>query len=229
MKKIGLMGGLGPASTVEYYTGLVDLALSENNNAYPKIIIDSVDMAEHTKHFDECNYDKIAELIIDSLNVLKDGGAQIAAITANTEHIVWDRIKDRLPLDTVSIVDAVIDECIVKGYKRIVVFATDWTLRSGLYSDKLSQAEIVPTVPCDEDISALGKLIYPNLENGIVIPEDKVKMTALAEKYIACANADALLLGCTEIPLMIKDGDVSVPIIDSTKIHIKAIYDRASR
>ncbi|MGN0611446.1 MAG: aspartate/glutamate racemase family protein [Ruminiclostridium sp.] len=229
MKKIGLMGGLGPASTVEYYTGLVDLALSEHNNAYPKIIIDSVDMAEHTKYFDERNYDKIAELIIDSLNVLKGGGAQIAAITANTEHIVWDRIKDRLPLETISIVDAVIDECIAKGYKRIVVFATEWTLRSGLYSDKLSKAGIIPTVPCDEDITILGKLIYPNLENGIVIPEDKVKMTALAEKYIDCANADALLLGCTEIPLMIKGGDVSVPIIDSTKIHIKAIYDRASR
>ena len=229
MKKIGLMGGLGPASTIEYYTGLVDLALSQNNNAYPKIIIDSVDMAEHTKYFNECNYDKIAGLIIESLNVLKGGGAQIAAITANTEHIVWDIIKERLPLETISIVDAVIDECLVKEYKRVVVFATEWTLRSGMYSDKLLQAGIVPVVPCDEDITALGKLIYPNLENGIVIPEDKVKMTVLAEKYIVLGNADALLLGCTEIPLMIKDRDVSVPVIDSTKIHIKAIYDRASR
>lgn len=223
------MGGLGPASTVEYYMGLVNLVLLQKNSAYPKIIIDSVDMAEHTQYFDKCNYEKIAELVIESLNVLKGGGAQIAAITANTEHIVWDRIKDRLPLETVSIVDAVIDECLAKGYKRVAVFATEWTLRSGMYSDKLSKAGIVPTIPCDEDITVLGKLIYPNLENGIVIPEDKAKMTALAEKYIASANADALLLGCTEIPLMIKDGDVSVPIIDSTKAHIKAIYDRASQ
>lgn len=73
----------------------------------------------------------------------------------------------------------------------------------------------------------LGNLIYPNLENGIVIPEDKVKMISLAEKYIKKNDADALLLGCTEIPLMIKEDDVSVPVIDTTQIHIKAIFEMA--
>ena len=85
----------------------------------------------------------------------------------------------------------------------------------------------MPIVPDEKDIELLGILIYPNLENGIVIPEDKVRMINLAEKYIRDYKADALILGCTEIPLMVKPGDVSVPLIDTTKVHVKAIYDYA--
>ena len=85
----------------------------------------------------------------------------------------------------------------------------------------------MPIVPDEKDIELLGNLIYPNLENGIVIPEDKVRMINLAEKYIRDYKADALILGCTEIPLMVKPGDVSVPLIDTTKVHVKAIYDYA--
>lgn len=228
MKKIGLMGGLGPASTIEYYKGLVELSLSQfGAEKYPKIVIDSVDLAEHSRLFNEQNYQKIGDLIHESLCVLKNAGAQVAAITANTEHIAWDYVKDRLPLKTISIVDATVEECLKRGYKRIVLLATAWTLRSGLYADAFTKAGITPVVPDDNDISLLGSLIYPNLENGIVIAEDKAKMTALAEKYIKSGSADALLLGCTEIPLMIKDGDVSVPIIDTTKIHINALYSYA--
>ena len=111
--------------------------------------------------------------------------------------------------------------------KKIVVFATAWTLKSGLYANALQNAGITPIVPNDEDIELLGNLIYPNLENGIVIPEDKEKMIDLAEKYIKGNSADSLLLGCTEIPLMIKENDVSVPVINTTKIHIKAIFNEA--
>lgn len=228
MKKIGLMGGLGPASTIEYYTELVKLTLAEHDNLYPRIVIDSVDMAEHTKYFDMQDYKTIADFIYESLCMLKNAGAEVAAVTANTEHIVWDYVKDRLPLPTISIVDATVKACQDKGYKKVVVFATAWTLNSGLYADAFTKAGITPIVPNAEDIQLLGNLIYPNLENGIVISEDKEKMIALAEKYIKENDADALLLGCTEIPLMLKEGDVSVPTVNTTQIHIKAIYDYAN-
>ncbi|MGN0462268.1 MAG: aspartate/glutamate racemase family protein [Ruminococcus sp.] len=229
MKKIGLMGGLGPASTIEYYTELVNLCLSENGGTeYPKIIIDSVDLAEHTKYFNDKNYEKIGDLIYESLLTLKNAGAEVAGVTANTEHIAWGFVKDRLPLPTISIVDAVIDYCTKNNFNKIVVFATAWTLKSGLYANALQKAGITHIVPNDEDIELLGNLIYPNLENGIVNTEDKEKMIALAEKYIKENGADSLLLGCTEIPLMIKENDVSVPVINTTKIHIKAIFDKAN-
>lgn len=228
MKKIGLMGGLGPASTVEYYMGLVEMTLEDKGpECYPRIVIDSVDMGLHTALFDKSDYEAIGDLIYDSLLTLKNAGCELAAITANTEHIVWDYVKDRLPLKTISIVDAVIEECKRNDYTKVVTFGTKWTLKSGLYENAFKTAGITPVVPDEADIELLGSIIYPNLENGIVIPEDKVRMIELAEKYIQAADADALLLGCTEIPLMIKPGDVGVPVIDSTKVHIKALYDFA--
>lgn len=83
---------------------------------------------------------------------------------------------------------------------------------------------VIPIIPTDEDITLIGKLIYPNLENGIVVQEDKMKLIELVEKYIVKEKADSLLLGCTELPLAIKETDISVPILDSTEIHINEIF-----
>lgn len=226
MKKIGLVGGIGPASTVEYYLRLVELCKSERG-FYPEIIIDSVDMELHTALFDKEDYEKIGDLLVESLKRLKAGGAEVAAITAGTEHIVWDKIKERLPIKTVSIVEAAVDEIKAKDFQKVLIFATVWTIKSGLYENAFKNAGITPIVPTQADSVFLGNLIYPNLENGIVIREGKEKMIELAEKYIAQYKADALLLGCTEIPLMIKENDVSVPIIDTAKVHIRRILDEA--
>ena len=104
-----------------------------------------------------------------------------------------------------------------------MVFATEYTMKSGLYSDALSKIGVTPITPDKTDMKEIGDIIYPNLENGIVIEKDKKRMVEIAERYIGNHTADALLLGCTEIPLMIKEGDVSVPTINTTQIHIDAI------
>lgn len=229
MKKIGLVGGLGPASTAEYYLGIIEKTKAEKGeNFYPEIVIDSVNMAQHDKAFLNRDYDKICDFLIESLENLKSAGADIAAITANTEHIVWDMVSNRFPLPVVSIVDAVLGEIKLKGYKKVLIFATAFTLRSGLYEKALKQNGITPIIPNDEDITLLGKLIYPNLENGIVIEKDRQEMIGLAEKYIAEYKADAMLLGCTELPLAIKHDDVSVPTLNTTKIHINKIFKAAN-
>lgn len=229
MKKIGLVGGLGPASTIEYYQELIKLyQQNHSKDAYPRIVIDSVDMEKHTEAFNAKDYDTIADYLIKSLDCLKSAGAEIAAITANTEHIVWDRIASRLPLPTVSIIDSVITEISKQHYQKVLVLGTEWTMRSELYEKALSNAGITPISPSKEDQYVIGNLIYPNLENGIVIPEDKQKMLSIIEKYIKGENAEALLLGCTELPLMIKPEDVEVPLIDSTKVHIQDIYCKAN-
>lgn len=225
MKKIGLVGGLGPASTVDYYLGLIDLCRkNKGQDVYPKIVIDSVNMSEHMEAFEKGDYDKVCDLLIESLNTLKRAGAEIAAVTANTEHIVWDEVCGRFPLPVISIVDEVTAEIKRCGYRRVLVLGTEFTMKSGLYENTFLKNGITPVIPDDEDKIIIGNLIYPNLENGIVIREDKIKMIELAEKYIESHHADALLMGCTEIPLMLKKDDISVPIINSTEIHINAIY-----
>ena len=97
-----------------------------------------------------------------------------------------------------------------------------------MYETALSRHGITAILPSAEDIRTIGGLIYPNLENGIVIPSDRMRLIALAQKYIDTENADAFLLGCTELPLAIKPDDVRVPVLNSTELHLDALYQRAN-
>lgn len=229
MKKIGLVGGIGPASTVEYYLGLIGKCHEEQGkDIYPEIVIDSVNMSKHDVALKECDYDKLCGYLLYSISNLKAAGAEIAAITANSEHIIWDMVCDSFPLPVISIVDATVKEIKRMGFNRVLIFGTTFTLRSGLYENALKRNGVTAIIPSDEDICTIGNLIYPNLENGIVIPNDKSKLIVLAEKYIAKENADAMILGCTELPLAIKPEDISVPILNTTEIHINEIYRNAT-
>ena len=228
MKKIGLVGGIGPASTVDYYLGLIERCRAEfGENVYPEIVIDSVSLTTATDFLAQNDFDGNAQLMLKSLAGLKAAGAEIAAITANTEHIVWDRISDKFQLPVVSIVEATAAEILRKGYRKVLILGTIFTMKSGLYEKPLAERGITPILPTDKDKEKIANLFFPNLENGIVVPEDKVKMLEIVGRYVREKGADAVLLGCTELPLMIKDGDLDVPLLNTTQIHINAIFDAA--
>lgn len=184
-------------------------------------------MLKHDVALENGDYSVLGEYLLSSLSNLKAAGAEIAAITANTEHIVWDRICNHFPLPVISIVEETVKELKRLCFKKVLIFGTASTLRSGLYEKALTANGIKAVIPSNTEISLLGKMIYPNLENGIVMPSDKEKMIALANKYIAKENVDALILGCTELPLAIKSEDVNVPIVNTTQVHINAIYQCA--
>ena len=226
MKKIGLVGGIGPASTVDYYLGLIERCRAEfGENVYPEIVIDSVSLTTATDFLAQNDFDGNAQLMLKSLAGLKAAGAEIAAITANTEHIVWDRISDKFQLPVVSIVEATAAEILRKGYRKVLILGTIFTMKSGLYEKPLAERGITPILPTDEDKEKIANLFFPNLENGIVVPEDKVKMLEIVGRYVREKGADAVLLGCTELPLMIKEGDLDVPLLNTTRIHLNAIFD----
>lgn len=228
MKKIGLVGGIGPVSTVDYYRDLIAMYREDTGlDEYPEIVIDSINMTEMLDGIQSEDDAAVCNIIAKSIHNLELAGAEIAGICSNMPHIVWDKLKDSLALPTVSIVDAAVDEIIRLGYRRVLVFGTVFTMKSGLYGKNLLERGITPIIPSDDDMERIGRIIFPKLEQGIVDPVDKLQMVELAEKYIHTQKADAMLLGCTEIPLMIKDGDVNVPIINTTKVHEREIFRKA--
>jgi len=226
MKKVGIVGGLGPASTIDYYRDIIEIyRRTHGDDQYPEIVIDSVNMGELVRGIEAGDFDLVAHILLRSISNLEKAGASFAAIASNSPHIVWNLIKDKAPIPLVSIIDAACDHIVNHQYKKVLIFATKFTMKNGLYSAALSDRGIDWILPNEEDIETLGDIIYPNLENGIVIEEDKRRMVGIAEKYIKQYEADSLLLGCTEIPLMIKSHDVSVPVINTTEIHIEKISE----
>lgn len=226
MKKVGIIGGLGPASTLEYYKDIIERVRAiKGEEIYPEISLESISLSEFLKSIEEGDYDKAVLKLLRAIDNLKSSDAEFVAIASNTPHIVLDKVLEKSSLPIMSIVDANAEYIKEKNYKRVMIIGTKYTMKSRLYEKALRSYNIETFIPSEEDMDTIYGIITPNLENGIVIPAQKSKMIQISEKYIKKYNADSILLGCTEIPLMIKDKDMSVPVISTTDVHINAIVN----
>ena len=226
LKKIGLVGGIGPESTVDYYKGILDgyrkRTADEN---YPLMIIDSLNLTEMYSLVSNKQWDEFADRFIRSVKCLAAGGADFAVIAANTAHIVFDEVRRQSPLPLISIVEETCKYAMEKNCKRVVVFGTAFTMSSGLYTDAFAKYGVDAFVPSEEEQKTIHNIIFPNLQAGIVLPEEKKAVLQIANQMLAEKNAEALILGCTELPLIIKDHDLNALILDTTQIHIDAVVN----
>lgn len=224
MKKVGLVGGIGPASTLDYYKGIIDgYRMKTAGDNYPQMIIDSLNLAEMYSYVSNKQWDEFTNRLVGSIKNLAAGGAEFAAMAANTAHIVFDEVNRRSPLPLISIVDETCKYAQSKGCKSVVIFGTSFTMSSGLYSNAFAKYGIDAFVPTEDEQKAIHNIIFPNLQEGIVLPEDKRTMLQIANRIKLEKNADALILGCTELPLIIQENDLDAFILDTTQIHIEAI------
>ncbi|MCL1805967.1 MAG: amino acid racemase, partial [Clostridiales bacterium] len=184
-------------------------------------------MTEMLSYIEREDWNSLTEMLVGAISNLKAAGAQFAAIASNTPHIVFDRIERLSPLPLVSIVDETIAYAQAKGVKKAVVIGTRFTMRSGLYAKAFSKINIATVTPSEDEQEEIHGIIFPKLEDGIVDFDDKSRLIALANRLISGHNADALVLGCTELPLMIKENDMDALILNTTQIHIDAIVRAA--
>jgi len=221
---IGLIGGIGPASTLDYYMGIIKGYMEKTGSEnYPEILLHSIDLTEMVSFIKLDRWDEVILKLVDSIKMLSDAGAEFAAIASNTPHIVFDEILLQSPIPLISIVEETCKYIKNAGHNRVLTIGTLFTMKSGLYTEPMKELGVSSLLPSSDEQARIYSLFFPNLENGIVVPEDKEKMLELVGRIIKEQGADSLLLGCTELPLMIKPEDVSVPIIDTMQIHIDSI------
>ena len=227
MKKAGIVGGIGPASTLDYYMRIISGYRSRSGgDDYPEIVINSVNMTEMLSYVKNNDRDKLIGMLVAAIRELADAGADFAAIASNTPHIVFDKVSERSPIPLISIVEETCKCARARGCRKAVVIGTRFTMSSGLYADALGAYGIKAVTPSDAEQEIIHGIIFPNLENGVVVPEEIQKMLAIVNRLIKEHGADALILGCTELPLMIKDGDTETAILNTTQIHIDSIIER---
>lgn len=222
-KKVGIIGGLGYASTLEYYRGIVEESVRyTNSNEYPELVITSLNMTEIVALIEKQSFEQLTQRLCKAVQELKNAGADFAVIASNTPHVVFDRLSEISVLPLISIVNVAVDAVLRCGYKNILLTGTAFTMKNGFYKNRLENHGVKCSVPSDSDIEVINNIIFPDLENGIITQEHKRNFTALCEKYVA-AGVQAVILGCTELPLLIQDGDISVPIINTMKLHVDAV------
>jgi len=223
MKTAGIIGGVGPASTLDYYKGIIEGYRKGGGKEYPEMIVYSVNMDEMLSFVAAGDDDGLTDFLTKAFMRLKKAGADFAAIASNTPHIVRERLKANAPLPFIDIVDETCAYAFEKGVKRALVLGTAFTMASGLYSNALEACGIKAYIPDQEGQKAVHDIIFPNLEEGIVLCEDKKKILMLSQQLLRMHNADAIILACTELPLIIKPGDLDAIIINTAEVHIHAI------
>lgn len=230
MKKIGLVGGTGPESTVMYYKELnskIDKATGNKN--MPELSIESVNFRKAWELVSTEQYKELANYLSEKVNKLAESGAEIIALTAATMHIVFEEIENNTNISLVSIPKAVCNEVIKKGYKKVGLLGTIFTMEQDYMKKDLLQAGIDVIVPDKADRELVAKRIYEELEIGIVKEATLNEFNEIIKKMQKMYKIEAIVLGCTELPLILNNDNCVLPCLDSVAIHIEELIELAQR
>ncbi len=224
MKKLGLVGGMGPESTIPYYHDIVygvQEALGES--IFPELSIESVNVFEILRLCREKQYEKLTEYLLGAINNLAKSGADFAALSANTPHIVFDKLKEQSPIPLISIVEATCEEAKLRGLKKIGLLGTIFTMTGEFFKAPFVKNGIQIIVPTESEIELVNDKISTELELGIVKEETLLFFQKVISRMKDEDGIEAIVLGCTELPLLLNDEVSPVPCLDTMQIHVRSI------
>jgi len=228
MKKIGLVGGTGPESTLMYYKELnTRIDQLTEGKAMPDLAIESVDFRKAWAYVSNGEKDNLADYLSEKVSCLKSTGCEVISLTAGTMHLVINEIEKKIGVSLVSIPKAVADEAASKGYTKVGLLGTIFTMEQDYMKKDLIDAGIEVCIPGKEDRELVAKRIFEELELGIVKEETLKEFQDLILKMKDEQGIQAVILGCTELPLLLNEKNSPLPILDSVEIHIRKLIELA--
>ncbi len=228
MKKIGLVGGTGPESTLMYYKELnsrVDKAT--DCKQMPDVAIESVNFRKAWDYVSTERYDLLKDYLAEKVMCLKNSGSEVIALTAVTMHLVFDELVKETGVSLISIPQSVCKEANAKGYKKILLLGTIFTMEQDYMKKDFRDAGIEILVPNEEDRKLVAKRIYEELEIGIVKDSTLAEFQKIISKMRDEQGIEAVVLGCTELPILLNSDNCPVPCLDSVDIHINDLIKLA--
>lgn len=227
MKTIGLIGGLTWVSTIEYYT-IINREISKRLGGYnaANIIMQSVNFGEYKKLADEGRWDEAGSRINKIALSIESAGAECLLICSNTPHKVADIITDSLKIPFIHIADVTAKEILKKNFSKVALLGTKFTMTESFYSSRLALHGIKTLIPGEFDRDFIHSSIFNELGKDIFLPETKKNYINIIDKLVNL-GAQGVILGCTEIPLLIKQEDSPIPVFDTALIHANAAIEFA--
>lgn len=219
MKTIGLIGGMSWESTVTYYQLVNEVVKSELGGLHSaKVVLYSVDFQEIEDCQANGDWDKSAEILSEAAKNLEKAGADFIVICTNTMHKVVKSIQKEIHIPILHIAEATAEKLIENKISKVALLGTKYTMQQDFYKEKLIERGIEVVIPNEQDIQIINRIIYEELCLGIISMESKEEYIRIIEK-LEKNGAKGVILGCTEIGLLIQQQDIKIPVFDTTQIH----------
>jgi aspartate racemase len=225
MKTAGIVGGLGPEATIDYYRLLIAEYRSRRpDDSYPQLIISSIDLTRMRRLLEANELGALTEHLVDEVLRLERAGADFAVLAANTPHIVFDALRARSALPMISIVEATCEEALALGMKRVGLLGTRFTMDGRFFPDVFSRRGVAVAAPEPADRDFIHDKYLDELVKGVFLPATRDRMLAIARDLRERQRVDGIVLGGTELPLLLRGApDAEIPFLDTTAIHVRRI------
>ncbi len=225
MKTLGLIGGVGPESTIEYYRSIIGgYRERTNNSSYPSFIINNVNLQKLLDLMAANDLAGVTDYLVQEIERLAKAGADFGAIAANTPHIVFDEVQQSSRIPLISIVEAACERVRELKIERVALFGTRYTMQGSFYQQVFTRAGINLVVPSEEDQSFIHQKYLGEILNNIFLPETREAILRIGDKLKGEQRIEAIILGGTELPLLLRDNEYNgIQLLDTTKIHVNRI------
>ena len=226
MKTVGIIGGIGPESTIEYYRFIIEgYRERTSNDSYPSIIINSVDLTRLVGWINAGELGPFADYLVAGVNRLADAGADFAILAANTPHIVFDQVRKRSRLPLISIAEATCAKARELGLQRLGLLGTRFTMEAKFYPEVFARAGLLIITPNETERAFVNEKYFGELLQNVFLPETRDQLLAIIHKMAQRDGIDGLILGGTELPLILRGAESDLPFLDTTRIHVQSIVE----
>jgi aspartate racemase len=224
MKTLGIVGGLGPESTIDYYGRIVARYRERTGDgSYPQFIINSINLKKGLDFMDANNLTGMADYLVEEIAKLARAGATFGLISANTPHIVFDTVASKSPIPLISIVEATCAAAKALKLKRLALFGTRYTMQATFYPKVFSRRGIELLVPDPNDQNYIHEKYLNELVAGKFLSETRAGLLAIVDGIKAKSGIDGVILAGTELPLILRDAEYNgIVFLDTTRIHCEA-------
>jgi aspartate racemase len=222
-KLIGIVGGIGPEATIDYYRLFVSIYRERRpDGGYPPLLINSIDLARALKLVTSGDLSGLAAYMLEEIHRLARAGATHGLLASNTPHIVFDEIASASPIPLISIVETACRAAVERKLRRVGLFGTRFTMQGGFYKKVFAREGIEVAIPDPDDQEFIHDTYLNELVNGVVRGETREGYIAIARRMKAEQGIEALILGGTELPLLLRGAiDIGVMLLDTAHLHVE--------
>jgi aspartate racemase len=225
-KHIGIVAGSAEGAALCYRTICTEAAAFMGEHNHPEVTINSVPMAEHMRHILAGDWESVADVLLASAHKVAQAGADFALCPDNTYHQAFKYLLPRSPIPWIHIAEAVAEEAHRLGHARLGILGTKYLTEGPVYPEALKGFGIASEIPDEADRERINEIIFKELVNGLFPEASRLYLNEVSEKLKA-RGCDAAVLGCTELPLIVRPDDTPLPTLDSTRLLARAAITRA--